>query len=69
MKAQIEELMTIEDVERVLKLPRETVYFYVRKKKIPGFKVGRAWRFDPKDIREFLQKQKNIAKAKKPSKR
>jgi len=39
------ELMTIEDVAGILRIPTSSVYKLAQDGKLPGFKIGRHWRF------------------------
>ncbi|MFH1847598.1 MAG: helix-turn-helix domain-containing protein [Candidatus Omnitrophota bacterium] len=40
-----DEILTIADASRLLKLSKSTVYNLAQKKKIPAFKLGKSWRF------------------------
>ena len=48
------ELLTAKQVAAYLKLHEVTVLSFARKGKLPGFKVGREWRFRADDIRAWL---------------
>lgn len=37
--------LTAEEVANYLRLPLSTVYKLVQEKRLPGFKVGKHWRF------------------------
>ncbi len=52
------DIITIKEVAEYLKIKEKTVYDLVAKGKIPGFKVGGAWRFDKADIGTWIEKQK-----------
>ena len=45
----MEEVLDLEEACKYLKLSKATLYKYVRLGEIPGFKIGRIWRFH-KDI-------------------
>ena len=51
------ELLTAEEISKYLRLPLSTVYKLAQEKKLPGFKVGRHWRFRDDSIREWILKQ------------
>lgn len=51
-KISNDEILTLEEASRLLKLSRSTVYSLVQKKKIPAFKLGRSWRF----VKAYLMK-------------
>ncbi|MDA1275726.1 MAG: helix-turn-helix domain-containing protein [Verrucomicrobia bacterium] len=40
-----EEIMTIEEVAKYLKLTPQTVYKWAQEEQIPGTKLGKEWRF------------------------
>lgn len=50
-----EPLWTVEDVAGYLRLKEETVRMMARAKKIPALKVGKAWRFKAREIKEMLK--------------
>ena len=45
----MDEIMTIEDVAKYLKLKPQTIYTWAQNGKIPAAKIGKEWRFR-KDI-------------------
>lgn len=49
------ELLTAKEVAAYLKLHEVTVVSFARKGKLPGFKVGREWRFRAEDIQAWLE--------------
>ncbi len=51
------DIMTIREVANYLKLNEKTTYRLVSDGKIPGFKVGGAWRFRRGDIDTWIQEQ------------
>ncbi len=53
------EIMTVKEVSEYLKLAEKTTYRLAAKKELPGFKVGGSWRFDKKDIDNWIASQKN----------
>ncbi len=54
-----EKLWTINETANYLGLKPDTVRAMARNKRIPAIKVGRIWRFEPRDIAEWLLSQKN----------
>jgi|GEM_PF-1852855 excisionase family DNA binding protein len=56
------ELHSAEKVAETLGVELDTLYRYARKGKIPGLKVGKAWRFLDGDVKEFLQRQRYSVK-------
>jgi excisionase family DNA binding protein len=49
------EFLSIPEVAEVLKVNPKTIYRAVWSKKLPAYKIGRAWRISDKDI-EFFRK-------------
>lgn len=56
------EFLTVEEVAEYLRLPLSTVYKLAQDKKLPGFKVGKHWRFRKETFQEWIkdQERKNI---------
>ncbi len=55
------EFLTAEEVAEFLRLPLSTVYKLVQDKKLPGFKVGKHWRFRREAFREWIKQQESIS--------
>jgi excisionase family DNA binding protein len=53
------QLLTLADVAKYLKIAERTAYQWVKDGRLPGFKLGNAWRFDRADIEAWVQKHKN----------
>ena len=52
------EILTIREVAEYLKINEKTAYRFAAEGKIPGFKVGGAWRFKRDDIEKWIEKQR-----------
>ncbi|NBV06565.1 MAG: DNA-binding protein [Proteobacteria bacterium] len=52
-----DDIMTIKELADYLKIAEKTAYRFALEKKVPGFKVGAAWRFRKKEIDEWIVKQ------------
>ena len=50
-------LLSVREVSKKLGVGVRTIYREVNEGKIPGFKFGGQWRFDPEVIEEWLQKE------------
>lgn len=48
------DIMTIKEVSAYLKITEKTAYRLTAEGKIPGFKVGGAWRFRKQEIDEWI---------------
>ena len=54
-------LLTIEEVAEFLRVPRSWVYERTRRRaqdRIPGFRLGKYWRFRETDIRAWVERQR-----------
>lgn len=51
--------LTLEETAQYLKMGKSTLYGFARKGKIPAHKVGRAWRFDPDELDDWLKSDKH----------
>lgn len=54
-------LLTIEDVAKLLKVPVSWVYDRTRRRandRIPGFRLGKYWRFREADVLAWLERQR-----------
>lgn len=49
------EFWTAEEVSKYLRIPQSTVYKLAQDKVIPGFKVGKHWRFRETIIKEWVK--------------
>ena len=54
-------LMTLAEVADYLQIALRTAYGWVKEGKLPGFKVGNAWRFDRADIDKWVATKKRNA--------
>ena len=55
------DIMTIKELSEYLKLKEKTAYKLVADGKIPGFKVGGAWRFRKSEIDSWIKQQEKRA--------
>lgn len=53
-----DDIMTVSEVAKYLKISEVTTYKFVQEGKIPAFKLGRNWRINRIDLQEFIEKQK-----------
>jgi excisionase family DNA binding protein len=52
------ELLDVKQVREMLHLSERTVFRLIKRKELRGFKVGREWRFEQKDIDDFIERQR-----------
>lgn len=53
-----DEILTVKELARYLKLNEKTAYRLVSKDDLPGFKVGGSWRFKKTDIDAWIESRK-----------
>ena len=51
------DIMTIKEVSAYLKITEKTAYRLAAERKIPGFKVGGAWRFRKQEIDAWINER------------
>lgn len=56
-----EEIFTIKELAAYLKLAEKTAYRLASDAKLPGFKVGGAWRFRKAEIDRWIKQQEGKA--------
>lgn len=56
MSALDDEVLTIDDLAKYLKLKRQTIYRWAQKGNLPGAKIGKEWRFRRSVIEEWIVK-------------
>ncbi len=53
-----DEILTLKDVAKYLKLAEKTAYKLAAEGKLPGFKVGGSWRFKREDVEAWIEEKK-----------
>lgn len=56
------ELMTVEDVAKLLKVSERTVYDWAQKGDLPGGKFGTSWRFKRSEVTKWIDRRVRAAK-------
>jgi len=54
-----DEILTIKELATYLKIAEKTAYRFVCEGKLPGFRVGSAWRFKKQLIDEWINMNNN----------
>lgn len=60
------ELLTVQQVAELLRVPVSWVYGRLRKRsleKLPGYRLGKYWRFDKEEVLAWLAQQREGRKA------
>ena len=52
-----DDIMTVKELADYLKIAEKTAYRFAAEGKVPGFKVGSAWRFKKTDVDAWIRKQ------------
>lgn len=58
-----DEIMTVKELADYLKIAEKTAYRFAAEGKVPGFKVGSAWRFRRAEIDRWIKAQENRSQA------
>ena len=58
-----DELLTIQDLARYLRLKPQTIYRWAQSRKIPGAKFGKEWRFRRSEIQSWIEANYTEAKS------
>ena len=56
-------LLDIDDLASYLKLRKQTIYNWLHQGKITGIKVGGVWRFDRREIENWLNSRRRLLKS------
>jgi excisionase family DNA binding protein len=57
----LERLLTVEEVADIFQVPASWVYCHTRKRsldRIPGFRLGKYWRFREADVLDWLERHR-----------
>jgi len=57
------EILTLKEVAAYLRLAERTVYLYAQNGKLPGIKIGSAWRFRRSELDRWLDEQRRITES------
>lgn len=52
-----EDILTVKELAEYLKIAEKTAYRFASEGKVPGFKVGSAWRFRRSEIDRWIAEQ------------
>ena len=58
-----DDIMTVKELADYLKIAEKTAYRFASEGKVPGFKVGSAWRFKKTEVDAWIKKQSNGSEA------
>ena len=52
------EILTVEELQAYLKIPKPTIYAMAQNGRIPAAKIGKHWRFRKVDIDQWLESRR-----------
>jgi excisionase family DNA binding protein len=58
-----DDIMTVKELADYLKIAEKTAYRFASEGKVPGFKVGSAWRFKKEEIDAWIKRQSEASTA------
>jgi excisionase family DNA binding protein len=53
-RAELDMIMTVDELAQYLRVHATTIYRLLKKNKIPAFRVGSDWRFDRREIHRWM---------------
>jgi excisionase family DNA binding protein len=57
-------LLTTKQVQEMLGVSERTIFNFIDRGELKGFKVGRSWRFEESDIEDYINRQRYKAEQK-----
>lgn len=51
-------IITVDELATLLGVHRITVYRHLKESKLPGFKIGRVWRFNREEVSHWIAQQR-----------
>jgi excisionase family DNA binding protein len=66
-KTELRSLLTVNEVAEILRMHSVTVYRFVKRGVIPGFKVGNTWRISKASLDRWLSEDRSQQKATRPA--
>ena len=61
MKSSLDKLWKIENVSEFLQVKTSVIKYWLRCREIPHIKIGREYRFDPDDIKRWIEEKKKLS--------
>ncbi len=54
------DVLTVEEVAKLLKLSKITIYRLIKTGEIPAYKVGASWRINKDDLEAYIESRKGM---------
>jgi len=55
------DVLTVEEVAKLLKLSKITIYRFIKTGEIPAYKIGASWRINRKDLENYIESKKAVS--------
>jgi excisionase family DNA binding protein len=55
-----DKFLTVDELSGYIKIPKPTIYMLLSKRRIPGAKVGRQWRFNKDSIDKWMEEKEHF---------
>jgi excisionase family DNA binding protein len=63
MERALDKVITVREVGQLLKVHQSTVYRLAKTGDLPGFRLGKAWRFRLQDVEMWMKKSSVLLKS------
>jgi len=54
------DVLTVEEVAKLLKLSKITIYRLIKTGEIPAYKIGASWRINKEDLESYIETKKEM---------
>ncbi len=54
------DVLTVDEVAKLLKLSKITIYRLIKTGEIPAYKVGASWRINKEDLEAYIESKKKL---------
>ncbi len=54
------DVLTVDEVAKLLKLSKITIYRLIKTGEIPAYKVGASWRINKEDLENYIESKKKL---------
>lgn len=52
-----EKFLTVKEVQEMLGVSSRTVFNFIERGELKGFKIGKSWRFETSEVENYLKRQ------------
>ncbi len=59
----MDEIMTVREIALYLQVHPMTIYHLLKRKNLPSFKVGNAWRLSLQDVEKWMEENSRLDKS------